>query len=113
MKSNNKGFTLVELLAVIAILAILVIVAMPNVLGMFNQAKSSTFVTEVQEYLSAAYTKFMTEALKQGKIVYASMQNGKFAKPTYNHVIVWKNTPQSQHLIYHKNGDMEFYGDRT
>ena len=54
---KKKGFTLVELLAVIAILAILVIVAMPNVLGMFNQAKSSTFVTEVQEYLNAASTK--------------------------------------------------------
>ena len=63
---KKKGFTLVELLAVIAILAILVIVAMPNVLGMFNQAKSSTFVTEVQEYLSSASTKFMTEALKPG-----------------------------------------------
>ena len=33
---NNKGFTLVELLAVIAILAILVIIALPNVLKMFN-----------------------------------------------------------------------------
>ena len=33
---NKKGFTLVELLAVIAILAILVIVAMPNVLGRFK-----------------------------------------------------------------------------
>ena len=63
---KKKGFTLVELLAVIAILAILVIVAMPNVLGMFNQAKSSTFVTEVQEYLNSASTKFMTEALKPG-----------------------------------------------
>ncbi|MCI7083376.1 MAG: prepilin-type N-terminal cleavage/methylation domain-containing protein, partial [Tenericutes bacterium] len=32
---NKKGFTLVELLAVIAILAILVIIALPNVLSMF------------------------------------------------------------------------------
>ena len=45
---KKKVFTLVELLAVIAILAILVIVAMPNVLGMFNQAKANSFVTEVQ-----------------------------------------------------------------
>ena len=29
---NNKGFTLVELLAVIAIMAILLIIALPNVL---------------------------------------------------------------------------------
>ena len=34
---KHKGFTLVELLAVIAILAILVIIALPNVLKMFNQ----------------------------------------------------------------------------
>ena len=40
MKRKN-GFTLVELLAVIAILAILVIVAMPNILGMFNEAKQN------------------------------------------------------------------------
>jgi len=60
---NKKGFTLVELLAVIAILAILVIIAMPNVMGMFNQAKSSSFQTEVQSIMDAASTKFMTEAL--------------------------------------------------
>lgn len=36
---NKKGFTLVELLAVIAILAILVIIALPNVIKMYNSAK--------------------------------------------------------------------------
>ena len=36
MKNNKKGFTLVELLAAIAIL---VIIALPNVMGMFNNAK--------------------------------------------------------------------------
>ena len=60
---KKKGFTLVELLAVIAILAILVIVAMPNVLGMFNQAKSKTFVTEVQTYMDAAKTEFISASL--------------------------------------------------
>ena len=44
---KKKGFTLVELLAVIAILAILVIIALPNVLGMFQRAKKNTFTTEV------------------------------------------------------------------
>ncbi len=43
----KKGFTLVELLAVIAILAILVIIALPNVMGMFNTAKENSFNTEV------------------------------------------------------------------
>lgn len=67
---KKKGFTLVELLAVIAILAILVIVAMPNVLGMFNQAKSSTFVTEVQTLMDTAKTDFMRLQLEsQGSAI--------------------------------------------
>ena len=60
---KKKGFTLVELLAVIAILAILVIVAMPNVLGMFSSAKTNTFVTEVQKYMDTAKTAFVQAAL--------------------------------------------------
>ena len=43
---NNKGFTLVELLAVIAIMAILLIIALPNVLKMFNESKEKIFLTE-------------------------------------------------------------------
>ena len=36
---NKKGFTLVELLAVITILAILILIALPNIMGLFNDAK--------------------------------------------------------------------------
>ena len=56
---KNKGFTLVELLAVIAILAILVIIALPNVLSMFNQAKIGTFVTEAQTVFKSAQQDFL------------------------------------------------------
>ena len=122
---KKKGFTLVELLAVIAILAILVIVAMPNVLGMFNQAKSSTFVTEVQEYLNAASTKFMTEALKPGQQGKALEFTSKDATKSldmsgsekhYNIkmdrngnvtdvVIFDENFCYEAHLVYDKDGD--------
>ena len=61
---NKKGFTLVELLAVIAILAILVIIALPNVMGMFNNAKKSTFVTEVQNIYKQVATDFVSDSLK-------------------------------------------------
>jgi prepilin-type N-terminal cleavage/methylation domain-containing protein len=75
---KKKGFTLVELLAVIAILAILVIVAMPNVLGMFSSAKVNTFVTEVQKYMDTAKTAFVQTALSKpaSPIVFASDGNG-------------------------------------
>ena len=68
---NKKGFTLVELLAVIAILAILVIIALPNVMGMFNSAKINTFVTEVQSIYKQVATDFVNDSIeKTGAINY-------------------------------------------
>ena len=70
---KRKGFTLVELLAVIAILAILVIVAMPNVLDMFNKAKINSFQSEVQKIMDIAKTNFTNDALvSSGQTVYYS-----------------------------------------
>ena len=63
LKMNEKGFTLVELLAVIAILAILVVIAMPNVLGMYNDARKNTFATEAQNILKQAATDFIADSL--------------------------------------------------
>jgi len=62
---KKKGFTLVELLAVIAILAILVIVALPNVMGMFNSAKKSSFETELKNILSTAQQQYMQDQISQ------------------------------------------------
>ena len=63
---KKKGFTLVELLAVIAILAILVIIALPNVLGMFQNAKKNTFTTELQNIYKAATTQYVSDSMNRG-----------------------------------------------
>lgn len=83
---KKKGFTLVELLAVIAILAILVIVAMPNVLGMFNEAKVNTFVTDVQKIMDTAVTEFTNDSFNQsGKtIYYSSVENANLETSKLN-----------------------------
>lgn len=60
---NKKGFTLVELLAVIAILAILMLLVTPSVLKMLNQGKKNTFVTQVQSVWKAAETKYINDAI--------------------------------------------------
>ncbi len=60
---NRKGFTLVELLAVIAILAILVIIALPNVMGMFNDAKKNSFTTELKNIYKVAQQQWMTDSM--------------------------------------------------
>ena len=58
---NRKGFTLVELLAVIAILALLVLVAVPNVLSMFNKAKKDTFLTEAKNIFKESANKYISD----------------------------------------------------
>ena len=65
---KKKGFTLVELLAVIAILAILVIIALPNVIKLYNDAKKNAFLTEVKSLYNTASSKYISESLKGNKL---------------------------------------------
>ena len=74
---KNKGFTLVELLAVIAILALLVIIALPNVLKMFNQAKKDTFLTEAKTIYKEISKKYISETMRGNKINIISNDNNK------------------------------------
>ena len=60
MKNTRKGFTLVELLAVIVILAIIMIIAIPAVLSTMEQARQKTFaeyVTKVHNTANNFYLK--------------------------------------------------------
>lgn len=53
-KLNKKGFTLVELLAVIVILAVVMVITIPTVLGSMGEANKSAFesaVKAVQKYI--------------------------------------------------------------
>ena len=72
---NKKGFTLVELLAVIAILAILVIIALPNVLKMFNDSKKNSFITETKTVYSEVSKKYISESMKGNKLTYISSKD--------------------------------------
>ena len=48
MKNEQKGFTLVELLAVIVILAIILLIAIPTVLSIIEEAKEDAFLSNVK-----------------------------------------------------------------
>ena len=74
---KKKGFTLVELLAVIAILAILVVIALPNILSMFNNAKKSSFETELKSVYTAAEEQWIKDTFSSsGTKVYAHCLSG-------------------------------------
>jgi len=48
MLKNKKGFTLVELLAVIVILAIILAIAIPSITGIIGTAKTGAFESDVK-----------------------------------------------------------------
>jgi len=50
---KNKGFTLVELLAVIAILAIILLIAVPQILGVIADAEKGAFKNSVRSTIKA------------------------------------------------------------
>ena len=60
---NKKGFTLVELLAVIVILAVIILVAMNAVIPQMEKARKSSFETEIQTFAKAAETYFTSAAM--------------------------------------------------
>ena len=67
--NNKKGYTLVELLAVVAIMAIILLIAIPNVMEGLNQGRKNTFGNNVVTIQSSARTMFNKDK-GMGKVRY-------------------------------------------
>ena len=70
IKEIFKGFTLVELLAVIVILAIIMIIAIPSVLSTMDSAKRSTFGEYVTKVYNLANDKYLSDEMLLGSPEY-------------------------------------------
>ena len=87
---KKKGFTLVELLAVIAILAI--------VLSMYNEARKNTFITEVRDYYKAGEQNFL---LNSGNAVTYTSLSGVTGSKT---IEMTGNKNMQYYIVFDANG---------
>lgn len=60
-KRNKKGFTLVELLAVIVVLGIVISIAVPTAINLINNSKKKAFVYDAKAYIDAARYTVLSE----------------------------------------------------
>lgn len=65
---NNKGFTLVETLAVLVILAIMAAVAVPSMIGYIDSAKEKVYISEAATVSMAVQTYLMEEYARKGEV---------------------------------------------
>lgn len=63
MLKNKKGFTLVELLAVIVILALLIVITANTVLPMMNKSKANAMVVYAERVLNTASASFQADQI--------------------------------------------------
>ena len=106
---NKKGFTLVELLAVIAILAILVIIALPNVLKMYNTSKKNIFLVEAKEIYGEVSKKYISENLKGNKLSYVSSEDNTKLEMTGNELKYCIQVDNKGKITAMKIGNNNYY----
>ena len=79
-KINSKGFTLVELLAVIVIMGILMMVAIPAVTRTIENSRKDTFIDIAKSYANAATTLWTADGLScgTGNVVSSAVDTGDY-----------------------------------
>lgn len=65
-KMNSKGFTLVELLAVITIMGVLMLVAIPAVSRTIENTRRDTFMNTAKSYINAVKNAVAADEIKCG-----------------------------------------------
>ena len=75
---NKKGFTLVELLAVIVIMGILMMVAIPSISRVIENSRKDTFVDIAKSYANVAKTLWTADTLTCEGTVASAVDDGDY-----------------------------------
>ena len=105
MKEKNKGFTLVELLAVIVILALIALIATPIILNVINDAKKQAAKDSAYGYMDAVEKYIVSSELED-----KSITDGTYSVEDLNSmgVSVKGSTPDSGNIEI-KEGAVKSY----
>jgi type IV pilus assembly protein PilA len=109
---RNKGFTLVELLAVIVVLAIIMIIAIPSVLDTLSTSRVRSFSIYARKSVTATEKTNAEEELAQkitGKGIYTySIKDdiGFSSTGSYDGYIVVDNCTQDTKQFYHSTNSL-------
>ena len=104
MKEKNKGFTLVELLAVIVILALIALIATPIILNVINDAKKQAAKDSAYGYMDAVEKYIVSSELED-----ESIQDGTYRVEDLNKKISVKGSTPDNGNIEIKNSSVKSY----
>ena len=123
MKSKERGFTLVELLAVIVILGIIAIVAVPNVVGILERNRASIYVEDAKKMVTNAEYKLRGNNIgivkpTNGKCIIMNLayldntefdeapNGGEYLKDE-SYVVIKRNNNQYEYFVQLVEGNVE------
>ena len=104
MKRKNKGFTLVELLAVIVILAIIALIATPIILNVINDAKKQAAKDSAYGYMDAVEKYIVSSELED-----KSIKDGTYSVEELNKKISVKGSTPDNGNIEIESGSVKSY----
>lgn len=124
---NNKGFTLVELLATISLLAVLMMIAVPNIIGVVNRNKNKTYVEDAKKLVALAeykvrsdpankptngeYFCFSMETLGEGEFDSTAPNGGMYdAKSSYVKVTKGEDNALQYSVVLVENKNNKYTG---
>lgn len=100
MRKNMKGFTLVELLAVIVIMGILITLGLPMIVGMIDSNRKKIYITDAQKLVSKAENRMKAN-------------NSDIEKPDPNHCIIISLTYLDDEIFDHPPYEGQYLRDSS
>ena len=102
---NKKGFTLVELLAIISVLAIILLVTIPNLISTINKDNELTYKSNIEDIKLAAES---FNSIYNGRVEQVSVSDLKKEGFITNNIINPIDNTEMNGCIYIINGEYTY-----